>query len=152
MNSMTLTKEQKEHILNLSDYEILRQPFNINVHKLKFIHYLEIVIRQDGTIEYATPSHQEKMLNIIQEKTGMTREELWNSVTPYEYGIEWLCQQSGAIPVWENFYGGVANDKQLEALTFLKEEGVYLGPLWCQKTGKRRDGLYGLRRNLSERL
>lgn len=126
---MSISKEQKERILNMPDYQILRQPFNVEVHKLKFISYLEVIILEDGTIEYAAPSHQEKMLQIIQEKKRITREELWNSVSPIEFGMEWMNKESGAVPVWEDYFGGIPNEKQVESLKFLKEEGLYKGSL-----------------------
>ncbi|GAB6761703.1 hypothetical protein [Bacillus cereus] len=40
--------------------ETLRGPFDIETHKKCFVDYLEVVIDEEGTVMYATPSHQEK--------------------------------------------------------------------------------------------
>ena len=59
----------------LSEQEVLHMPFSIKRHKETFSHYLEAIIRPDGTVEYAMPSHTEKLLSIIMEKHNITREE-----------------------------------------------------------------------------
>ena len=52
--------------------EVLRGPFDIKLHKLTFIDYLEVVISPDGIVEYAVPSHMEKLLKIFMEQEHIT--------------------------------------------------------------------------------
>ena len=49
--------------------KVLHSPFDVKVHKATFVNYLEVVILEDGTVEYAVPSHQEKMIRLGCEKT-----------------------------------------------------------------------------------
>lgn len=58
--------------------------FSVEKHKQTFIHYLEVVIDENGKIMYAVPSHQEKMISLACEKLNVTREEL-NTICPQEY-------------------------------------------------------------------
>ena len=104
--------------------------FDIEQHKKTFIHYLEVVIDENGKIMYAVPSHQEKLIALACEKMNVTREEL-NAMCPQEYYFDlmtWLCKMSGACAVWEKF---IQCDKLIEwqimALRMLKNNGLYLG-------------------------
>lgn len=106
---------------------VLHNPFNIRIHKKTFINYLEVVILEDGTIEYAIPSHQEKLIAIIMKKYNMTKEEIINDPESYCEYMEYLHKKSGAISVWNDFYLGNANEKQINSLKKLKEEGLYKG-------------------------
>lgn len=106
--------------------------FDIEQHKKTFIHYLEVVIDENGKIMHAVPSHQEKLISLVCEKLNVTREEL-NAVCPQEYYfdfVDWICKMSGACAVWENF---IECDKlveqQIRALQILKENGLYLGEI-----------------------
>lgn len=56
--------------------KVLHEPFDFAIHNKTFINYCEVVILDDGTIEYSIPSHMEKLLNITANKFGMTRQEL----------------------------------------------------------------------------
>lgn len=110
----------------------LHSEFDIDQHKKTFIHYLEVVIDENGKIMYAVPSHQEKMISLSRDKLNVTREEL-NAMCPQEYYFDfmtWLCKISGACAVWENF---VQCDKltewQIRALRMLKDNGLYLGEI-----------------------
>ena len=47
---------------------VLHSPFDIKVHKQTFINYLEVVISPEGIVEYAVPSHVEKLLQIFMSK------------------------------------------------------------------------------------
>ena len=114
---------------SVREYKVLHSPFDVEVHKKTFINYLEIVILEDGTIEYAVPSHQEKMIQICCEKLNVSRQELANLTPPQYYGdfMKWLTMVSKAIPVWNTFYKGEPNEKQLETLRMLQREGVFGG-------------------------
>lgn len=106
--------------------------FDIDQHKKTFIHYLEVVIDENGKIMYAVPSHQEMLIKLACEKLNVIREEL-NAMRPQEYYFDlmtWLCKISGACAVWEKF---IQRDKltehQIRALEILKENGLYLGEI-----------------------
>lgn len=104
-------------------FTVLNSPFDIDIHKATFINYLEVVILEDGTIEYAVPSHQEKLIKIACKRLNVTRAEL-NRMCPRNYWadfITWLCDQSHAIAVWNTFYQGSPNELQMESLYKLQE-------------------------------
>ena len=106
--------------------------FDIEQHKKTFIHYLEVIIDENGKIMYAVPSHQEKMISLACEKLNVTRKEL-NSMCPKEYYFDfmtWLCKMSGACAVWENFIQfGKLTEQQIRTLEILKDNGLYLGEI-----------------------
>lgn len=109
----------------------MNKPFDIERHKQTFINYLEVIILNDGTIEYATPSHQEKLISIACSKLSVSRDRL-NDLCPKEYYfsfMNWLCMVSECIAVWNTCAIGELNEKQKEALKRLKKEGLYNGQL-----------------------
>lgn len=109
--------------------DVLHSEFNAEVHKKTFTHYLEVVIDELGNIEYAVPSHQEKMLELACHKKGLSRDEMYQAC-PREYWFDvlmWLHLQSGAIAVWEDHYVGDANENQVRALDMLKRHQLYTG-------------------------
>lgn len=110
---------------------ILNSPFDINIHKVHFINYLEVVILEDGKVEYAVPSHQEKLIKLAMNKLQVTRKEL-EDLCPQEFYADftvWLSSISKAVPVWNEFYDGTPNEKQLETLKLLQQEGLYTGKI-----------------------
>lgn len=109
--------------------KVLNSLFDIEVHKATFVNYLEVVILENGTVEYAVPSHQEKMIALACQKLNITRDELYD-MCPTEYYfdvITWLSQITGAIAVWDFKYEGIANKDQLNRLDMLRAEGLYKG-------------------------
>lgn len=110
----------------------LYSDFNLKLHKQTFVHYLEVIIDENGKIMYAVPSHQEKMIKIACENLNVTREQL-NEMCPEEYYFEfmtWLSKVSGACAVWENqVMGDKFTEEQINALQILKNEGLYLGEI-----------------------
>jgi hypothetical protein len=92
-------------------------------HAATLINYLEVVIDENGEIHYAVPSHQMFMENILKREFGeaefkrmiMEDKEAW-----YDY-LPWLCKHTNCVPVWNEFYYGNPNDKQLQKLQQLKE-------------------------------
>lgn len=108
---------------------VLHSPFDIDVHKAVFKNYLEVVILSDGTVEYAVPSHQEKMIRLGMAKTGLSRDEFYKSC-PREYWCDvlaWLNKITGAIAVWDFKFEGWANPTQIEKLEELRAAGLYRG-------------------------
>lgn len=111
--------------------EVLRRPFDIEIHKKTFINYLEVVIKEDGSVVYAVPSHQEKLIALSCEKLDVTRDEL-NDLCPPEYYFDfmnWLCQVSGCVSLWNTYMVGVANSKQVATIEKIIEEGLYRGEI-----------------------
>lgn len=112
------------------DYDI-HCAFDLEKHKQTYVQYLEVVILEDGTVEYAVPSHQEKLIALACQKNGVSRDEL-NAMCPEEYYfdfISWLCMQANAVAVWNNGCrcGISINRKQVATLRRLKIAGVYGG-------------------------
>lgn len=100
--------------------------FDIEKHKSIYINYLEVIILPDGTVEYAVPSHQEKLIKIAMEKLKVTREEL-NELCPREYYfdlITWLTKITSCVSVWNNYVVGEPNEIQKEVIEQLKLEGL----------------------------
>lgn len=93
----------------------LYSPFDIEKHKQTFINYLEVVILSNGEIQYAVPSHMEKMIVII----GEPREKLIEKMPITASPLEWLIEKSNCISVWSGFYKG--NPKTEQQKTTLKQ-------------------------------
>lgn len=111
----------------------LNSKFDIEQHKKKYVNYLEVIIFPDGHIEYAVPSHQEKLIAVCREKLRISRDEL-NGRCPEEYYcdfITWLCNISECVSVWNDFIIKPDNASltraQIDTLELLKEHGLYRG-------------------------
>ena len=106
--------------------------FDLEQHKKHFVHYLEVMIDEDGIVHYAVPSHQEWAIERACECLGVNRHELCD-MTPKEYygdWLNWLLTQCKGVAVWEEFYmAPEVNKKQYAALRRLKIGGVYKGRL-----------------------
>lgn len=83
----------------------LHSEFDIEKHKQTFINYLEVVIFPDGHIEYAVPSHQEKLIEVCQNILDISRDELAKRCPPEYYFdfIVWLCNVSHCVSVWDTY-------------------------------------------------
>lgn len=119
----------------LEEYSVY-SPFDIKKHKETYINYLEVLILEDGTVEYAVPSHQEKALEIACKKLNKTKQEI-EDMCPREYYCDfltWLLGITGSISVWgtsaEYFivYKTI-NKKQIAMLKKLKKHGLYKGDI-----------------------
>lgn len=115
----------------MSNTHLLHLPFDLETHKANFINYLEVVILEDGTVEYAVPSHQEKAIRIGMEKTGQDRDTFYNSCPPEYYFdvMKWLSMVTGVVFVWNDGIMGTPNLNQCKKLNELHEAGVYHGPV-----------------------
>ncbi len=116
-------------VFYMNEQSVLRSPFDIETHKATFINYLEVVISEDGTVMYAVPSHQEKLILLACQKLNVTRDEL-NELCPEEYYFDfmtWLCKVSGCVALWNSHRIGTANDRQLDIIRKLAEEELYRG-------------------------
>lgn len=106
-------------------YKILHSDFDLETHKKTFVDYLEVVIREDGTIEYAVPSHTEKLIKIICDMKQITRDELMDYCEKNDiWGVEGLCALSHCISVWSRGFIGTPNEQQKSTIDMLYNEGL----------------------------
>lgn len=113
----------------IDENAVLHSKFDIETHKSVFVNYLEVVIYEDGLVEYAVPSHQEKLIGIAMVKMGVTRRELLD-MCPREYMFDfmtWLCKITCCVAVWNDFHMGEPNEVQQRVLQNLKYHGLYRG-------------------------
>ena len=100
--------------------------FNLEKHLETFVDYFEAVILPDGKVEYASPSHQEKLISLAMKKHNMSREEYLNSVPEEYYAnfLYYLLLDTGCISVWSCGYAAAENiaEKQKEVLKVLIEK------------------------------
>jgi len=115
----------------MKDYDVY-SPFDLEKHREKYCHYLEVIITADGAIHYAVPSHQEWAIAAACEKLGVSRKELCDMTPPRYYldWLTWLLGLTGAMAVWDTHYICEEPTKaQYAALRRLKLGCVYHGKL-----------------------
>lgn len=117
----------------MKNYDVYCE-FNINKHKATYTNYLEVLIKEDGKVVYAVPSHQMKAEELACEKLGISKKHL-KKKCPRKYFfdyLKWVLTQSGAVAVWDEFYktgeNGL-NQKQRSMLKRLKLHGLYKGTI-----------------------
>ena len=106
--------------------EVLHSPFDIHTHEETFVNYLEIIIKPDGTPEYAVPSHMLKLASIY----GKCMDEVYGEYVQDQSGldgIDWLCSKTGCVAVWVDHLQGLPNAAQKATLQQLHDAGLYLG-------------------------
>lgn len=106
--------------------EVLRAPFDIRTHKETFIEYLEIIIKPDGTPEYAVPSHMMKLASVYGKCMDDIYEEYMQDQSGLD-GIDWLCSKTGCVSVWTDRVQGLPNAAQLATLRRLHDAELYTG-------------------------
>lgn len=86
----------------------------------------------NGRIMYAVPSHQEKLISMVMEAQGWTRDQL-NDMCPPRFHfdfLDWLLLLARAVSVWRGFCIAPApNQKHIDALRRLSEAGLYTGAI-----------------------
>lgn len=120
---------------NQEEYSVYSK-FDIQKHKETYINYLEVLILEDGTVEYAVPSHQAKALEIACKKLNKTKKEI-KDICPRAYYwdyLTWILGISGAVSVWANCGENLIryktiNKKQIATLKRLKLHGLYKGDI-----------------------
>lgn len=119
----------------LEEYSVY-SPFDIKKHQETFINYLEVLILEDGTVEYAVPSHQRKALDLACKKLNKTKQEI-EDMCPREYYCDyltWLLGITKSVSVWGNcaehfIVYKTINKKQVATLKKLKRHGLYKGKI-----------------------
>ena len=139
--------------------KVLHSPFDIETHKNTFVSYLEVVISPEGEVEYAIPSHSEKLVEIFANQKELDIQEAKQYIieTTANNGfmstVDFLTGVTGYISVWFNGY--VAEDpptkQQLDKLKELYDAGVYNGATYDTVTQKLKDATKELKR-LSEEV
>ena len=112
----------------------LYSKFDIQKHKENYINYLEVLILENGEVEYAVPSHQDKAVALACKKLNKTKKEI-EDMCPREYYCDyltWLLGITGSISVWGNcsehfIVYKTINKKQIATLKKLKKHGLYKG-------------------------
>ena len=126
--------------------EVLHSPFDIETHKQTFVSYLEVVISPEGVVEYATPSHTDKLVEVFSKQKGfddILKAKKYIIDTTINNGmistIDYLTGVTGYISVWFNGYvaGDPPTKAQLDKLKELFKNGVYTGPIWDTVTPER---------------
>lgn len=112
----------------MSDKYSVYSQFDIDKHCDTFINYLEVIVRHDGTVEYAVPSHTEKLIQVLCELEGLTRQEVIDQC-PSEYMFDcntWLCTRTGCVSVWTEGYiaTGELTTKQKHTLSLFVKRGI----------------------------
>ena len=98
----------------------LYEPFSPRVHSQVFVNYCEVVIWPDGKVEYAIPSHSEKLYLEYCKKHNIDRDDLWEHFQG-ENAIDApdiMMRDMGFVFVWYDHIEHLTKltDKQLEAL------------------------------------
>lgn len=86
-------------------YDMQTSEFNLTEHLKRYVNYTEVVIFPDGHIEYAMPSHQEKLISILCSMEHKSRQQVIDE-TPSEYYFDWLnylLNKTRCISVWFDF-------------------------------------------------
>lgn len=126
------------HLPNaINAQKVLQGPFDMEVHRLTFFNYLEVVMSPEGVVEYAVPSHNEKLLQIYMKMNSIPDRESAFALLDKQYGrmsmgaVELLSKATGYISIWNDIYttGVKLTDKQLRMLQKLKVHGLYRGPV-----------------------
>lgn len=117
-----------------NDLSVLKEKFDIELHKKTFRRYLEVIIDPEGVVHYAVPSHNERLIKYIMNTSGFDRDQIEGMVSVLWVAgvgtVEALCEMSKCISVWNNFYIGKPNDKQRETLQKLQDNGLYEGTIY----------------------
>lgn len=109
-------------MLNTNDkpYNVYSK-FDIEMHKKTFVNYLEAIILPSGEVQYAVPSHVEKLILL----TGEKREDFFEKMPISASPIDWLLDYTGCISLWSDFHKGNPTTKeQKETLKLLIREGL----------------------------
>lgn len=81
----------------------LHSKFDLDLHNKTYFNYTEVVIYPNGTIEYAVPSHCEKLIQIGIDKGLWKSRDDCNRKIPKEYWFDtigWLLMQTDCVCVW----------------------------------------------------
>ena len=107
--------------------------FDIDKHAEYFTNYLEDVIGRKGKVFYAVPSHTMFLENTLKTIYGenVFNEMLKEPDSFVDYS-KWLCEKTGCVLVWDDFYicskRGLTSE-QIKTLQALQNKKYKLGGL-----------------------
>lgn len=113
----------------MTDMEVLRGPFDPELHKKAFVHYFEAILTADGTVVYAVPSHVRVLERLYTARYGQEhtydeyRRWLTSHKTICDY-LEWLMETTGAICLWTRGFLGMPNATQQRRIDELVDQGI----------------------------
>lgn len=136
--------EVKPFKKKLTEQEVISQPFNIETHKETFTNYLEVIIFPNGVIEYANPSHNDKLFMIAYKNTTgedisfsdsdyFENKKLFENNVPKEWWldmIQYYVNLTGCVCVWKNkavIPRQELSSEQITSLISLAKENLYSG-------------------------
>lgn len=118
--------------MGLSSYEeqmkVLHGDFDFDTHNKTFTDYCEVVILEDGKIEYAIPSHTEKLIEVTCKKFDLTRQqflEMTDVDNMRSFYFE-ICSYNSKCVMVSNHecrFFFIPNEKQLHSLQQLIAHG-----------------------------
>ena len=111
--------------------------FDIEKHRETFVNYLEVIILPSGKVEYAVPSHLEKLAALGMAKHGDKSKASYYARIPKDVCadyFDWILQDTGCVAIWTDVVRGVPNRFQRHAIERLRREGLL-------KTACRIDGV-----------
>ena len=79
--------------------EFIKEHLEVNQYK----NYCEAIIYEDGTIEYATPSHTEKLISVSTKRYGITRDQLFKLIPMWASPVHWLAEYNNTAIIWYDF-------------------------------------------------
>lgn len=99
----------------------MHSEFDIEMHKKTFVNYLEAILLPSGEVQYAVPSHMEKLILLTKEP----REAIFIKMPVTASPLEWLLDYTGCISLWSDFHKGIpTTERQKEMLEVLIQEGL----------------------------
>jgi len=110
----------------MSNYSVYSD-FDIQKHMSTFINYLEVIVHPSGKVEYAVPSHQEKLVNIMMQKHKCSHDDVFYKLCPKEKWVDfgdWLMEETGCLMVWSQGYMGKPNHIQRKVLDNFIYNGI----------------------------
>lgn len=88
----------------MNNLNILHEDFDFQTHADNFFDYLEVIIRPNGKIEYAVPSHQIKLEDVYIElfsESEFQRNMMCDEA--FRDYLQWLVDSTCCCCVWDDF-------------------------------------------------
>ena len=99
----------------MTDEEVFKMSFNIDRHKSQFVNYCEVVIYPDGKVEYAVPSHIEKMYEVYVKNHKIAKEKAKEMFYNNPNFFDILLEDTGLVLVWfeQIIYKKITNTQKI---------------------------------------
>jgi len=85
--------------------------------------YCEALIKPNGMVTYAVPSHQQALLRLYMEKYNLTEDDVWNELNVEDSPNEIMAEDLNIVQVWYDFYVPTQNmtPEQVSSINILKK-------------------------------